>query len=80
MIGFQIIQFFIFWIGCYECMIGFLHVPNKKISKKIFTYLSREETKKTKDMYFLEIASHFSNYIPISEYKREKIEKSLEII
>ena len=79
MIGFQIIQFFIFWIGCYECMIGFLHVPNKKISKKIFTYLSREETKKTKDMYFLEIASHFSNYIPISEYKREKIENQLKI-
>lgn len=79
MIGLQIIQFFIFWIGCYECMVSFSHIPNKKISKKIFTYLSREETKKTKDMYFLDIASHFSGYIPISEYKKEKIENQLKI-
>lgn len=76
---FQILQFFIFFFAIYQCISSFVKIPSKKASKLTMSYIAKEGTHKTRDMYLLDIASYLVPYIRLSEYKRERIKSQLKI-
>lgn len=73
----KLIQVLAVAYGIYLIMTEVLKAPAKKTSRAVMEYLSKENSRKTLDMYLLDIAVKLSRHIRLLPYQKERLHEQL---